>query len=255
MNHPEDDAIDYACGELVGDPQPLLKHLEQCTSCSDTVEFIQNLTTTLREEGRREREQGKKRPSLEELFKRTGLDKQEARDLIEKLATAERIVEPIDTELARGVSADEKVSLREKLKSAWLSFTDFPRLQPALQPVPMLSKDKQPAHIRRISLADAFGVAQKDLERDLPWCGPNVEIARTLTETASEPVYAAYASEAVVLPRDELSTNHLVITLKGPDDERCIARLSGKQKAVIFEGDRLPEDLESIKVELVLEEE
>ncbi len=84
MRHPEDEAIQYACGELSGDPQPLLQHLAQCESCSDMVVFVQKFTSTLREQGRQEREQGKERPSLESLLKKAGFDRETAREIIEQ---------------------------------------------------------------------------------------------------------------------------------------------------------------------------
>jgi hypothetical protein len=46
-----------------------------------------------------------------------------------------------------------------------------------------------------------------------------------------------------------------VITLTGPNEQRCTARLSAEQKAAIFEGDPLPGDLGSIKGELVVQKE
>jgi hypothetical protein len=139
----------------------------------------------------------------------------------------------------------------ERIRSRVLSLLDFPAL--LLEPAAALGKPEQESDVRDVSLADAFGATAEQLERELPWCGPSVEIARTFPEADGQPVYSAYASETTrELGGHSAPGNSLVITLKGPNEQRCTARLNAEQKAAIFEGDQLPGKLEVISVELMI---
>jgi len=142
----------------------------------------------------------------------------------------------------------------ELLRSRVFSLIDFPRLR--LEPAPVLGKSEKEVDVRKVSLGRTFDLGIEELERELRWCGPSIEIALTFTETEGQPVYSAYASEPTGEPSGQAEPdNTLVITLKGPNEQRCTARLSAEQKAAIFEGDPLPAELKCITVELGIQKE
>lgn len=143
----------------------------------------------------------------------------------------------------------------QNLKSRMLPLLTLPRvvLEPA---VPVLGKRSHEADIRSVSVSDALGVDANELQRMLPWCKPTIEIVRTYTEEEGKPIYSAFAAERKQQDGARAEQcGSIVITLVGKAGERCTACLNSANKEAIFEGDRLPVDLESIEVELEIREE
>jgi len=153
-----------------------------------------------------------------------------------------------------GFVPDDSEPLLERFQSRICALIDLPFSQ--TQRGATLSPITPDIDVREISLQGAFGVSKEQLEHELPWCGPVITMAQTFTEPGHEPTYSALASDPtrVLFEYQRVPNKILVISLRGPHDEICTARLTSSRRAAMFEGCQLPADLSLISVELTTEE-
>jgi hypothetical protein len=146
-------------------------------------------------------------------------------------------------------------SRRTTLRSRIISLLGRPHL--TLQPIPSLGKRENEDDVRELFLPDVFDIPASELEQQLPWCGLNLWIARTFTRSkkhGNKPVYSVRAKEPNTAA-GQTDSNALVITLEGPNHERATAHLTADQTAALFDDENLPTDLDSLTIQLSIEQE